>query len=78
MTEGPVSVPDYRERFRAIESRLGEAAGAETRDGLKRDIITLFKEVDGALGELTRLKDEQAAYIGVTQEGPYKPDYYRY
>ncbi len=58
MTEGPVSVPDYRERFRAIESRLGEAAGAETRDGLKRDIITLFKEVDGALGELTRLKDE--------------------
>jgi tetratricopeptide (TPR) repeat protein len=58
VTEGPVSVPDYRERFRAIESRLGEAAGAETRDGLKRDIITLFKEVDGALGELTRLKDE--------------------
>jgi adenosylhomocysteinase len=28
--------------------------------------------------KLTRLKDEQAAYIGVTQEGPYKPDYYRY
>ena len=58
MTEGPVSLPDYRERFRAIESRLGEAADAETREGLKRDIITLFKEVDGALGELTRLKDE--------------------
>jgi len=28
--------------------------------------------------KLTKLKDEQAAYIGVTQEGPYKPDYYRY
>ncbi len=28
--------------------------------------------------KLTRLKDDQAAYIGVTQEGPYKPDYYRY
>jgi adenosylhomocysteinase len=28
--------------------------------------------------KLTELKDEQAAYIGVTKQGPYKPDYYRY
>lgn len=28
--------------------------------------------------ELTELKDYQAEYIGVTVEGPYKPDYYRY
>ena len=28
--------------------------------------------------KLTELKDEQAAYIGVRKEGPYKPDYYRY
>jgi adenosylhomocysteinase len=28
--------------------------------------------------KLTKLKDEQAAYIGVAKEGPYKPDYYRY
>jgi adenosylhomocysteinase len=28
--------------------------------------------------KLTELKDEQAAYIGVTRQGPYKPDYYRY
>jgi len=27
---------------------------------------------------LTQLSDEQAAYIGVPVEGPYKPDYYRY
>ncbi|MBT6119245.1 MAG: adenosylhomocysteinase, partial [Rhodospirillaceae bacterium] len=27
---------------------------------------------------LTQLSPEQAAYIGVTAEGPYKPDYYRY
>ena len=27
---------------------------------------------------LTKLTDAQAAYIGVTAEGPYKPDYYRY
>ena len=28
--------------------------------------------------KLTRLTDEQAAYIGVTKDGPYKPDHYRY
>jgi adenosylhomocysteinase len=28
--------------------------------------------------KLTRLTPEQAAYIHVPVEGPYKPDYYRY
>ncbi len=28
--------------------------------------------------ELTELKQEQAEYIGVTVEGPFKPEYYRY
>ena len=28
--------------------------------------------------ELTELSQEQAEYIGVTVEGPYKPEYYRY
>ncbi|HEY5390329.1 MAG TPA: adenosylhomocysteinase [Solirubrobacteraceae bacterium] len=28
--------------------------------------------------KLTKLTDEQAAYIGVPVEGPYKPDHYRY
>ena len=28
--------------------------------------------------QLTELTDEQAAYIGVHKEGPYKPDHYRY
>ncbi len=28
--------------------------------------------------QLTRLRPEQAAYIGVDVDGPYKPDYYRY
>ncbi|MFE2513232.1 adenosylhomocysteinase, partial [Streptomyces naganishii] len=32
-----------------------------------------------ALGvKLTRLRPEQAAYIGVDVDGPYKPDHYRY
>ncbi|MCD6345872.1 MAG: adenosylhomocysteinase [Bacteroidales bacterium] len=28
--------------------------------------------------KLTRLSDEQAAYLGIDKEGPYKPDHYRY
>ena len=28
--------------------------------------------------KLTELKDEQAAYIGVPKQGPFKPEYYRY
>ena len=28
--------------------------------------------------ELDELRIDQAEYIGVKQEGPYKPDYYRY
>ena len=28
--------------------------------------------------ELTELKKDQADYIGVAVEGPYKPEYYRY
>ena len=33
----------------------------------------------GALGaKLTELRPDQAAYIGVPVEGPYKSDHYRY
>jgi len=28
--------------------------------------------------ELTELSEEQAAYLGIPVEGPYKPDHYRY
>jgi adenosylhomocysteinase len=28
--------------------------------------------------DLTVLSDEQAAYINVPKDGPYKPEYYRY
>merc|ERR1712139_236593 len=53
----------------------------------KNDVSLLPKELDekvarlhlGALGaELTTLTKEQAEYIGVKSEGPYKPDTYRY
>jgi adenosylhomocysteinase len=33
----------------------------------------------GRIGaKLTELSDEQAGYIGVDKNGPYKPDHYRY
>ncbi|TAM46199.1 MAG: adenosylhomocysteinase, partial [Gammaproteobacteria bacterium] len=28
--------------------------------------------------KLTRLRDDQAGYLGVSVDGPYKPDHYRY
>ena len=34
-----------------------------------------LKKIGVVLEDLT---DEQAAYIGVSKEGPYKPEYYRY
>ena len=53
----------------------------------KHQVYTLPKRLDekvarlhlGKLGvQLTELTDEQASYIGVPQDGPFKPDHYRY
>ena len=43
---------------------------------LDEEVARLHLDHLGA--ELTELTDEQAAYIGVPKEGPYKPDHYRY
>ncbi|MCD7058587.1 adenosylhomocysteinase [Pelagibacterium xiamenense] len=43
---------------------------------LDEKVAALHLEKLGA--KLTRLSDTQAAYIGVTPEGPFKPDHYRY
>ncbi|NAY91976.1 adenosylhomocysteinase [Muricauda sp. JGD-17] len=56
-------------------------------DNYENKVYTLPKHLDekvaklhlSRLGaELTELKQDQAEYIGVTVEGPYKPEYYRY
>jgi adenosylhomocysteinase len=56
-------------------------------DEYEKRVYVLPKHLDeevarlhlGALGaKLTKLSEEQAAYIGVPIEGPYKPDHYRY
>ncbi len=43
---------------------------------LDEEVARLHLDQLGA--KLTKLTDEQAAYIDVPVEGPYKPDYYRY
>ena len=56
-------------------------------DKYNNDVYMLPKHLDekvaklhlARLGaELTELKNDQAEYIGVTVEGPFKPEYYRY
>jgi adenosylhomocysteinase len=56
-------------------------------DDYERRVYVLPKHLDekvarlhlAALGvKLTKLSEEQASYIGVPVEGPYKPDHYRY
>jgi adenosylhomocysteinase len=52
-----------------------------------RNVTVLPKHLDEKVARLhldkfgarlTRLTPEQAAYIGVGEDGPYKPDHYRY
>jgi adenosylhomocysteinase len=59
----------------------------ENRDFYDKIVYRLPKRLDEEVArlhleqigvELTSLTPEQAAYIGVEIEGPYKPDHYRY
>ncbi|WP_431162380.1 adenosylhomocysteinase [Flagellimonas beolgyonensis] len=56
-------------------------------DKYANEVYTLPKHLDEKVAqlhlerlgaELTELKQDQAEYIGVSVEGPFKPDYYRY
>jgi adenosylhomocysteinase len=57
------------------------------KDQYKNEVYTLPKHLDEKVAslhlakigvELETLTDEQAEYIGVNRQGPFKPDYYRY
>jgi adenosylhomocysteinase len=59
----------------------------QNADRYERKVYTLPKALDEKVArlhldklgvKLTRLSPEQAAYIGVPVEGPYKPEHYRY
>ncbi|AUC85384.1 adenosylhomocysteinase [Polaribacter sp. ALD11] len=56
-------------------------------DAYKNDVYMLPKHLDEKVAflhlakigvELTELREEQASYIGVTVNGPFKPEHYRY
>ena len=56
-------------------------------DAYRNEVYVLPKHLDEKVArlhlakigvKLTELSPEQAAYIGVSQEGPFKPDHYRY
>jgi adenosylhomocysteinase len=57
------------------------------RDAYENEVYMLPKHLDEKVAklhlakigvELTELRKDQADYIGVAQEGPFKPEYYRY
>ena len=47
-----------RGEYQEIERRVGSAADPAHRDAVKREFITLFKRVDGALNDLGQLKED--------------------
>jgi adenosylhomocysteinase len=66
---------------------LAQLELATRRDQYERKVYVLPKHLDEKVAalhleqlgaRLTRLTKKQAAYIGVPQEGPFKPDHYRY
>jgi hypothetical protein len=70
-------VAQLRAQFQEIARRLDAASGGTTptdRDAIKRDIIALFKRVDGALGELTQLKEEIRGLVDRYKQLSVPPD----
>lgn len=59
----------------------------ENAESIGKKVVTLPKALDEKVAllhlekfgaQLTRLSNDQASYIGVTPQGPYKPEHYRY
>ena len=48
----------FRQRYLAIEERLGRAATAEDREGIKAEIIALFKQAESEIAQLSALRDD--------------------
>ena len=59
----------------------------QNNDQYKKEVYVLPKHLDEKVARLhldrigvrlTELTDEQAEYIGVKKDGPFKPEHYRY
>jgi len=70
-----------RTQYHEIEQRLASITGDAEREAVKRDIIALFKRVDGALGELAQLKEDirtlvdRYKQVGATSDAPQAPQF---
>jgi len=62
-------------------------SGGQRNDKYERKVYVLPKALDEEVARLhldhlgvrlTKLTDEQATYLGIPMNGPYKPDHYRY
>ncbi|HET6579941.1 MAG TPA: tetratricopeptide repeat protein [Gemmatimonadales bacterium] len=56
-------------QFQAIEARLGTASEPAEREAVKREIIALFKRVDGALTDLGRMKEDIRGLVERYKQG---------
>jgi tetratricopeptide (TPR) repeat protein len=56
-------------QFQAVEARLGTASEPAEREAVKREIIALFKRVDGALTELGRMKEDIRGLVERYKQG---------
>jgi tetratricopeptide (TPR) repeat protein len=68
------SVVTLRARYQELSDKLDRVASAVDREGLKREIIAYFKQVDAALGELTRLKEDIRALVERYKQGAVDAD----
>jgi adenosylhomocysteinase len=66
---------------------LAQLALWQNKGEYQKEVYVLPKKLDEEVArlhlqhlgvELTQLTDEQAKYLGIPSEGPYKPDHYRY
>jgi len=48
----------FRQRYLAIEERLGRASTAEDRESIKAEIIALFKQAEQEIAQLSALRDD--------------------
>ena len=58
-----------RGQFQAIEAQLGSAAQPAEREAVKREIIALFKRVDGALTDLGQMKEDIRGLVERYKQG---------
>lgn len=78
MTEAAVALPSVlREQFESLREALSAKDAGHRRDGLKRDIIALYRAIERELGELSALKDDVKGLVQqwkALEEGSAVPD----